>query len=102
MTARCPHCAGDVAEDAAVQRRGWWLHPGGAFRNGVQFQLTRTQTRVLYAIARADGQPVTHEAIDGVPGPAALTAHVRAIRKVTGDHFPVEATNRGFVWCAAA
>lgn len=100
MTATCPHCSKDIGEDAAIQRGDWWLHPAGAFLHGNEQQLSRQQARVLYAIARANGQPITHH--DLSCGEGTLAHQLRMIRKALGERFPVTALRgRGFAWSVA-
>ncbi|MFC0204708.1 hypothetical protein [Novosphingobium soli] len=101
MTALCPHCRGDISEDAAIRRGPWWLHPAGAFYDGNQVNLSRAQARVLYAIARADGRPVKHHNLPGC-GEGTLAHHVRMIRKATGERFPITgSTAGGFSWAGS-
>ena len=102
MTATCPHCGESTSEDAAIWRGKWWLHPGGTFFDSEDMKLTRTQSRVLYAIARANGAAVTHEEVPAVSTAASLATHLRDIRKRLGDLFPVRLNGRSVSWSDAA
>ncbi|MBO9724335.1 MAG: hypothetical protein J7530_08170 [Novosphingobium sp.] len=97
MSARCPHCAGNIAEGAAVRRGMWWVGPAIVYRDGEQLALPRYLARVLYAIAYANGEPVTHHALPGLT-PQTLANHVAALRRLFGDQTPVRATRQGFIW----
>ncbi|EJL21918.1 hypothetical protein [Novosphingobium sp. AP12] len=98
MTATCPHCSKDISEDAAIERGPWWLHPAGAFLHGDPQPISRQQARVLYAVARANGEPITHHDIPGC-GEGTLAHHLRMIRKALGERYPVSTLRgRGFVW----
>lgn len=100
MSARCPHCGGNIAEGAPVWRGKWWLGPVITYCDGEQLDIPRALSRTLYAIARANGEPITYR---DMPNSTANTmaAHIRDLRKRFGDKLPVIAvTNRGYAWDA--
>jgi DNA-binding winged helix-turn-helix (wHTH) protein len=98
MSARCPHCSGNIAEGAAVTRGEWWVGPAIVYRDGEQIALPRYLARVLYAIAYANGEPVSHHDIPGITA-ATLNNHVAALRRLFGDRTPIVAVARkGYAW----
>lgn len=99
MSARCPHCAGNIEEGAHVTRGNWWVSPAVVYRDGEQLALPRHLARVLYAIAFANGEPVTHRALPGITHQT-LANHVTTLRRLFGDRTPVRATRQGFIWDA--
>lgn len=95
----CPHCGENVADDAPITRGKWWLHPIAANRDGEAIRLTRTQAGILYAIARANGQPIKYGEIAPNLSAPTIYRHLGEIRKALGHHFPVRAVDGlGFAW----
>ncbi|KPH66883.1 hypothetical protein [Novosphingobium sp. ST904] len=102
MSARCPHCSGNIAEGAPVTRGKWWLGPSLTYYDGEQITLPRAHSRTLYAIAYANGEPVTHNDLPNSSA-SSLAGHIRALRRTFGDRLPIRGFgNRGFVWDARA
>lgn len=102
MSAPCPHCGGIQDADTPIRRGLWLLSPAEAFYESDKAPLARAQSRVLYAIARANGEPVTHHDLPGM-GEGTFAHHLRTIRKALGDRFPLRGVgNRGWVWSARA
>ncbi|PZQ55281.1 MAG: hypothetical protein DI555_08000 [Novosphingobium pentaromativorans] len=102
MTARCPHCGGSTDANAIVRRGKWSLGPSLTYFDGEQIALPRAQARVLYAIARANGEPVTHRDLPGMAA-STLVNHIRALGRTFGDRMPVRILrNTGIVWDASA
>lgn len=102
MSARCPHCGGNTDENAIVRRGKWSLGPSLTYYDGEQIALPRAHARTLYAIARANGEPITHHDLPN-SSPNTLAAHIRALRRTFGDRLPVRgASNRGYAWDARA
>ncbi|GFE73474.1 helix-turn-helix domain-containing protein [Novosphingobium sp. TCA1] len=102
MTARCPHCGGSTDENAIVRRGNWALGPSMTYHDGEQVALPRAHSRTLYAIARANGEFVTHRDLPGCSANTLLD-HIRALRRTFGDRLPVRGTGRlGFSWDARA
>lgn len=100
MTARCPHCSGNIEEGAPVWRGIWWVSPAIVYRDGEQIALPRYLARVLYAIAIANGELVSHRDIPGLTA-ATLNNHVAALRRLFGDRTPIRVvTRKGFAWDA--
>lgn len=102
MSARCPHCGGNTAEGASVWRGRWWVTPAYADLDGERVDLPRNLARVLYAIAYANGEPITHHNLPHLSAQT-LAGHVRAIRRALGDRCPIrEIAGRGYAWDARA
>ncbi|TCM17235.1 hypothetical protein EDF56_106351 [Novosphingobium sp. PhB165] len=98
MNARCPHCGGNTAAGAAVTRGKWWMGPVITYYDGDQLDLPRNLSRTLYAIARADGEPITHRDLPNMTHQT-LVNHVSALRRQLGVRMPVRGIpHRGFVW----
>ncbi len=99
---RCPHCGGNTAEGAGVTRGKWWLGPVITYYDGDQIDLPRYLSRTLYAIARANGEPITHRDLPNIT-PQTLANHIGALRRMLGDRMPVLGLrNRGYAWDARA
>ena len=101
MTARCPHCGGNADPEAPVTRGRWWIGPTIVYHDGEQIALARAHARTFYAIARANGEAITHRDLPN-SSPNTLAAHFRALRRTFGDRLPVRASNRGYEWDARA
>lgn len=98
MSARCPHCGGSTDENALVRRGNWSLGPSLTYYDGEQIALPRAHSRTLYAIARANGEPVSHRDLPNLSANT-LIDHIRALRRTFGDRLPVIGIGRlGFAW----
>lgn len=95
----CPHCGGNTADDAALERGLWWLHPVTAYRDGTALPLSRAQAKVLYPIARANGIAVRYEQIAPRLAARTIDNHLADIRKALGNLYPVcTIPGVGFAW----
>lgn len=98
----CPHCGGNTVDGTPVTRGKWWLGPTVAYFDTQPIALPRVQVRVLYAIAWANGEPITHRDLPGM-GEGTLATHIRALRRTFGDRLPVRnVPGRGYAWDARA
>jgi hypothetical protein len=102
MSAPCPHCGGLQDADTPIRRGLWLIGPAEAFRESEKAPISRAACRTFYAIARANGQPITHHDVPGC-GEGTFAHHLREIRKALGERFPLRGIgNRGFAWAAGA
>jgi hypothetical protein len=97
MTAPCPHCGGCLEAGTPIRRGLWLLGPTAAYHDSDKLPLTRAQCRVLYAIALANGRPVSHHDVPGC-GEGTFAHHLRAIRNVTLDRFPIRGGRTAVRW----
>lgn len=98
MSAPCPHCGGCQDAGTPIRRGLWLVGPSEAYHDGAKLPVTRAVCRTFYAIARANGQPITHRDLPNATVQT-MASHVREIRKATGDRFPLHvAGNHGFAW----
>lgn len=59
----CPHCGYNFTQDIPLERGDWLLYADGAYFKGQLQEITPSEARVLYAIAKANGHPLPAEAI---------------------------------------
>lgn len=98
MSARCPHCGGNTAPGAAVRRGKWWLGGSITYYDGEQIAMPRYLSKTLYAIAYANGQPVSHRDFPNIT-PQTLSGHVSALRRLFGEKLCIRGVaNKGFIW----
>ncbi|AOR77202.1 hypothetical protein [Novosphingobium resinovorum] len=102
MTALCPHCKRDISDGALIERGRWALLPGMIYHDGECQPLRGGPSLALYAIARGNGEYVTHHDMPGV-GEGELAYRYRMIRKALGERCPVTfVRGRGYRWAAGA
>lgn len=94
----CPHCGANTVDGTPVTRGKWWLGPTATYFDSEKIALPRAQSRVLYAIAWANGEPITHRDLPGT-GEGTLATHIRTLRRTFGDSLPIiEVRGRGYAW----
>lgn len=102
MSAVCCHCGGLQDAGTPIWRGNWLISPYEIYHDTKQVRLSRAVSRTLYAIGRANGQPLTHRDLPNATAQT-LANHVREIRKATGEDFPLHAFgNRGWAWRSQA
>lgn len=99
----CPHCGWNFETDKPVARGAWRLTPLSAEHQGVAINLTKSQTGILYVIAKADGEPVSIDAllnrVSTVEDRNVIAVHVSRLRRKLGDAFPLRTVRgQGLAW----
>ncbi|WP_285020262.1 hypothetical protein [Novosphingobium sp. fls2-241-R2A-195] len=94
----CPHCGGNTVTGTPVTRGKWWIGMTEVHYDQERIALPRNLVRVLYAIAWANGEAITHRDLPGT-GEGTLATHIRALRRTFGDKLPVRnVPGRGYAW----
>lgn len=94
----CPHCGCNTVLGTPVMRGKWWIGPTGASYNHQDNTLPRYLARTLYAIAWANGAPVSHRDLPNCT-PSTLAGHVSALRRTFGADLPIrKVIGRGYAW----
>lgn len=98
MSEGCIHCGGLQDPGTPIRRGLWLIGPTEAYRESDKLPISRAACRTFYAIARANGRPITHRDLPNATAQT-LANHMREIRKALGDDVPLYGIgNRGFAW----
>ena len=107
MSHICPSCGYNLSRDEVIDRDGFMLDPRGAAQfHGDDLGLTLAEALTLYAIASANGRPISHKTIasrvsDSNDAEVARIFVLRARRKLTVHDAPDPVRTmrgRGYAW----
>lgn len=99
----CPHCGWNFESDSVIWRGPWKLEPDRAFLGGQRLPITPSCAAVLYAVAKANGTPISREAIlnriSDSENNNVVAVYLSRLRKILGPRFPIKTEwGRGLVW----
>ena len=94
LPSMCPHCGYNFDADTPLECGDWLLTPTSARLRGEDMGLTAGEAGVLYAIARANGEGVSTEAIlnrtsDSENSNVVSVKLCRARKKIGEQRWPV-------------
>jgi len=106
----CPHCGYNFEADRPIASGNWVLFPHYSILDHEPLRLTRSESGLLYTLAKARGDWVTTDAIlnriSDSERPNIVSTLVADIRKKLGARAPIASErgqrSRGYRWTVAA
>jgi len=108
MTALCPCCGYDLAQDEVIERDGIRLEPrGDVLVNGAPVRLTPSERIILSSLMKANGMAISgaalHERMDSRADGNVVEVMVRRVREKLGDACRIENIRGiGYRWVSTA